>query len=111
VIAVAAGWGEMSPMGARYPLAGSRLQSSVTYVPITTNGDVPDAPQSYANPEAADFDAWLHRLMARKADVLVILSPSIEGVWARAHPEIFRAVRTEGTEVYRIDFAAVRPGR
>jgi hypothetical protein len=111
VIAVAAGWGEMSPMGARYPLLGARLQSSVIYVPITTNGEVPDAPQSYADPAAADFEAWLQRLMDRRADVLVILSPSIEGVWARAHPAIFRAVHTQGTEVYRLDFTAARRDR
>jgi hypothetical protein len=62
-----------------------------------------DAPQSFASVDQGDYDAWMARLRANRIDYLVILSPAIEGVWVRAHPEAFRAESASApVEIYSV---------
>ena len=105
-IAVAAGWPGMSPFGARYPLLGSRLQNRVTYIPITATGEVFDTPSRFSHPDEGDARAWLERLVRARVTHLVVLTPAIEGVWAREYRDVFSAEFSGEVEIYRVDLAA-----
>jgi hypothetical protein len=102
-IAIAAGWPGMTPLGARYPFLGSRHQNRVTYVPITVSGEVFDTPSRFEHLDDGDFNAWLDRLVRASITHLVVLTPAIEGVWAREHPDVFSAEPAGAIEIYRIN--------
>jgi hypothetical protein len=106
-LAVAAGWAGMSPLGARYPLLGTRLQNRVVYVPVTASGEIMDRPDYYARDQAGDIDAWLSWLVMWGIDRLVVLPPaSIEGRWALRNPEVFAPIIADAGDaeaVYRFD--------
>ena len=105
-IAVAAGWPGMTPFGARYPLLGSRLQNRVRYIPITATGEVFDTPSRFAHPDEGDLTAWLDRLVRAGITHLVVLTPAIEGLWARENRDVFSRSTPRDVEIYRVDPAA-----
>jgi hypothetical protein len=105
-IAVAAGWPGMSPLGARYPLLGSRLQNRLRYIPITASGEVFDTPSRFSHPDEGDAHAWLDRLVRAGITHLAVLTPAIEGVWAREYTDVFSREFSGEVEIYRVDLAA-----
>jgi len=93
-LAVTAGWDGIGHNWYWYPLMGSRLQNTLTYVPVLPDGSVRD----YALPEtfeAADFQAWLPRLKEDAVDYVVTLAPlPVEASWLSEHPELFQPLTT-----------------
>ncbi|ATB43841.1 hypothetical protein CYFUS_009321 [Cystobacter fuscus] len=89
-LAVTAGWDISGHNWYWYPLMGSRLQNTLTYVPISADGSVRD----YALKDTfaqADFPAWLRRVREARVDYVVTLAPApIEARWMAEHPELFQ---------------------
>ena len=105
-VAVTAGWNGTGDNWYRYPLLGSRLQNSVTYVPPTRDGSLLHYSLEKDPAARADFDAWVHRLEDDDIDMVVALDPpNVEAGWMRAHPERFERVacnRGDVSCVYRL---------
>ena len=95
-LAVSAGWSGPGHNWFWYPLMGSRLQNTLTYVPILPEGRVRD----YADPATlarADFPAWLEGLSQLEVEYVVTLTPPPpEAKWLSAHPELFEPLVTRG---------------
>jgi hypothetical protein len=93
-LAVTAGWDGLGHNWYWYPLMGSRLQNTLTYVPVLPDGSVGD----YALPatlEAADFQAWLPRLKEDAVEYVVTLwPPPVEASWMSGSPELFQPLVT-----------------
>lgn len=71
-----------------YLLLGSRLQNTVTYVPVTRSGEVVD--YEVLTADRVDFGAWHRRLHAGRVDWVVTHPPrTVEYAWVLAHPECF----------------------
>lgn len=71
-----------------YLLLGSRLQNSVTYVPVTRSGAVVD--YEVLTADRVDFGAWHRRLRAARIDWVVTHPPrTVEYEWVLSHPECF----------------------
>jgi hypothetical protein len=109
-IAVTAGWDDMGHNWLRYPLYGSRLQNQVFYIPVTRDGSVIDYRNADAVARSADYETWLARLVAARADYVVVLPPltTVEARWLREHPERFELAATgeRGSGgAYRVRFA------
>ncbi|ATB33804.1 hypothetical protein [Melittangium boletus] len=89
-LAVSAGWDGTGHNWYWYPLLGSRLQNTLTYVPVSPDGVVRD----YARPRTiagADYASWLRRLREADVDAVVTLPPRpIEARWMAEHPELFQ---------------------
>jgi hypothetical protein len=97
-LAVTAGWDGRGHNWYWYPLMGSRLQNTLTYVPVLPDGSVGD----YALPatlKAADFQAWLPRLKEDAVDYVVTLAPPpVEASWMSESPELFQPLVTSQDE-------------
>ena len=104
-IAYAAGWDGIGHNWYRYPFLGSRYQHEVVYVPVTADGSVLDYESMEAVVRAADFEAWLGRLLDRRIDLLATAPPdTLEGLWAEDHPAIFQPLaRAGGGALFRLD--------
>ncbi|XXF78125.1 hypothetical protein P2318_34540 [Myxococcaceae bacterium GXIMD 01537] len=112
-VAVAAGWDGTGHNWFRAPLFGSRLQNTVLYVPPTADGSVVDSQRHGELRRAADFEAWLRRLVEGRVDHVVLLSPlpPVESGFVREHPELFQRV-AQGLDweaaAYRLDAEKAR---
>jgi hypothetical protein len=104
-IAISAGWSSPGHNWYRYPLLGSRLQNTVTYLPVTSSGVVRDYIDGV--PSDADCEAWVERLDRQGIDYLVLLPPlPLEERWAAAIPRRFSISTTadrSGGRVYHVN--------
>jgi len=90
-VALTAGFDGVGHNWYTWPWFGSRLQNDVFHVPATRGGEIPDYAFSDATAPKLDRDAWIERLLATRADVLVALDPPPpERAWAESMPEVFR---------------------
>lgn len=107
-LAVTAGWDGLGHNWYWYPLMGSHLRNTLTYVPVLPDGSVGD----YALQDTlrhANFNAWRERLLEEEVDFAVTLAPPPpEAKWMSAHPELFQPLTTSldhGSAVWRIPHA------
>lgn len=93
-LAVSAGWDGTGHNWFWYPLMGSQLQNTLTYVPVLPEGTVAD----YAREETlarADFLSWWRRLEEQRVELVVTLAPAPpEARWMSEHPEHFQCLVT-----------------
>lgn len=108
-IALAAGFDGVGHNWYTYPLFGSRLQNRVTYVPVTSDGQVLDYARGDLVQALADRNTWLARLAAEDIEVLVTLWPDPpETAWADALPDVFKPWgSTPGGRSFRVDQEAL----
>lgn len=105
-IAFSVGFEAPGHFGFTYPLYGSRLQNTVTYVPATLRGDVVDSPLDGEQSAPLDADIYADRLVAERVSALVFIRPFAPEVeLVRAHPSRF-ALRASSR--YR-DYLVYRP--
>jgi hypothetical protein len=90
-IAVAAGWNGVSDNWYWYPLFGEYLQNDVVYVTPTEDGSIVDYRLGPEVRRKASFEAWIRRLVERRVDVVVLLTPppDVETPWVKLHPDLF----------------------
>lgn len=93
-LAVAAGWNGINDNWYWYPLFGEHLQNDVLYVSPTEDGSIVDYRLGQELRRKASFDAWIRRLVERRIDVVVLLSPppEVETPWVTSHPELFARI-------------------
>jgi hypothetical protein len=88
VIALTAGWHDAGENWFFYPLMGSRLQNTVTYVPLSHAGQIgsPD----FVRRENGRASEWRDELRARRVTMVFVQAPwPVEDEWMRASPESF----------------------
>lgn len=95
-VAISLGWEGIGHNGFRYPLLGSSLQNTLSYVPVTNDGEVIDHRRDGELRARASADAWLRRIDAGGFDHLVLLHPfPMERAWVLSRPRRFElALRT-----------------
>jgi len=112
-IAVTAGWDGSGHNAYLYPLLGSRLQNRLSYVPVRADGRVQSPRLAAELLAAADPEAWLHRLAARRIEFLVVLGPPpLEAGWVSRHPDTFTEVARSAdgsSRAYRIELRSEPP--
>ena len=101
-ITLTAGWSEAGQNYFVYPLMGSSLQHTVTYVPVNAQGP-PGSPE-YVNRTHPDFQAWALGLATRQVTHVFVQAPwPIEDEWMRARPERFTSVgEGAGFRIYEV---------
>jgi hypothetical protein len=89
-IAFCAGWAHNGHNWYRYPLFGTRLRNTVSYVPMSKDGKLYD--YLFTNPaDVGDYDAWLSRIQANHIEYVVCGWPTpYEDRWMAAHPDRFK---------------------
>ncbi|MEZ4389911.1 MAG: hypothetical protein R3A48_02355 [Polyangiales bacterium] len=89
-VAVSLGWEGIGHNGYRYPLLGSALQNTLSYVPVTADGSVVDHRRADELRARADGAAWLRRIEQGEFEFLVLLHPyPMEREWVLSHPQRF----------------------
>jgi hypothetical protein len=102
VVALTAGWAHAGQQMFFYPLAGSRLQHRVTYVPL--RADAPPGSPDFVLRRDGRFDDWYAALRAEPVDLVFVQSPwPIEDGWMAERTGQFELVRQgEEFRVYAV---------
>jgi len=102
VIALTAGWHEAGENWFFYPLMGSRLQNTVTYVPLSHAGQIGSA--DFVRRENGRASEWRDELRVRRITMVFVQAPwPVEDEWMRASPESFTLRQSAtGYRVYQV---------
>lgn len=103
-IALATGWEHRGQNWFFYPLLGSRLQNTVTYVPADDERLHGLRSETGGGRDKPAFSTWLRNLRREKIDTIFVQKPwPVEEQWINENPDTFRLLLAgDAFKIYRL---------